>query len=550
MSSQNVCSLRWYAVLSALLLCLVTGCKQTLTAPAEVDPSPLDSSFFWTASTHSVTFERFDTVTNGPLVHTLTFSGAASDVQINDQSVNGSHAMHAENSDGYTLLGGIDASTFLRIKGDDFIMLSDTIAYRKDTMKIESIIRTSDGTIVVGTDVGGIYYYDRGASTWKGLALASSPHVTALACDSAATFATTTIFAGASTGIYSIKNGQIVSSNLLITDAKQLVVGTSDKKFYNLLIQTPSNVYYNFLPNVLLYSLNAGKLFVGATVTAVAVDRNPKTIYVGVYNAGTYGILSFNEASGTYQVPSYTPLSNIPVRAIVASADKNLARAITANILYTTTNGGESWSVTGQYSKGGFTSLALGAHTYIGTEKEGVLTYDGGVFSPVTGFPSRNVAFLYAFDKYLIAANEEEIVTTSDAAGSNWSVSKPTIIETQFLRTPGSFRVLKAGMKVSDTWNAGTYAMPDGNGSFLPLPLTARVMAHYDEVTTKSAVDNTKQYVYHDVYAVRFAYESSPNTVSGTLTSWTVYFAKNRGPVLIEESLNGVLITRTYCTSE
>lgn len=83
---------------------------------------------------------------------------------------------------------------------------------------------------------------------------------------------------------------------------------------------------------------------------------------------------------------------------------------------------------------------------------------------------------------------------------------------------------------VASSWDAGSVIV-DGSG---PLPLTGRVLEHFDELILPDGHGR-----FDDVLVVRYARELPDGSRVDGAYFWTAYYARDRGMVYIEESTTG-----------
>ncbi|PLX23118.1 MAG: hypothetical protein C0600_15715 [Ignavibacteria bacterium] len=168
------------------------------------------------------------------------------------------------------------------------------------------------------------------------------------------------------------------------------------------------------------------------------------------------------------------------------------------------------------------------AAVLIGTES-GMLRFDGAPSSS-SGLLGKHILSVdYGMDGSFYCGTTEGTYRSLDE-GRNWSRidDQGTVV-----REATGFNLLPESFSLSSTWDAGTLLL-QGTGE---LRLTGRVLSHFDELLLP---DNSGS--FEDVIVVRYAAEDAGGTVLTGHNSWTIYYARNIGPVYIEEMENGSLI--------
>ncbi len=124
----------------------------------------------------------------------------------------------------------------------------------------------------------------------------------------------------------------------------------------------------------------------------------------------------------------------------------------------------------------------------------------------------------------------------------NSSLGIATIKIKTVLSIPSSLVLLDSGSHgaiIGATWNAGTI---ESNGNMFAI--TATVIEHFDSIVL------TNNVTFSDLYSVHYALSNSAGIDPLTLPDWVIYFAKDQGPVLIDQHQNQALLRRTYRSSK
>lgn len=124
----------------------------------------------------------------------------------------------------------------------------------------------------------------------------------------------------------------------------------------------------------------------------------------------------------------------------------------------------------------------------------------------------------------------------------NSSVGITTIKTKTSVLIPSSLVLLDSGSRgltIGATWNAGTI---ESNGNIFAI--TATIAEHFDSIVLKNNV------TFSDLYSVHYTLSNSAVIDPLTLPDWTIYFAKDQGPVLIDQQQNRALLRRTYRSSK
>lgn len=107
------------------------------------------------------------------------------------------------------------------------------------------------------------------------------------------------------------------------------------------------------------------------------------------------------------------------------------------------------------------------------------------------------------------------------AGNPDWSlVAGPTPVE--YPSDDGPLLMLRADATTkNDTWRAGTLVTEHEHRSY---PITGQVLEHLDKLTIN-------EHDYPDVLQVQYS-----DGLADTIPSWTVYYQKNRGPIMVTKS--------------
>ncbi len=136
-------------------------------------------------------------------------------------------------------------------------------------------------------------------------------------------------------------------------------------------------------------------------------------------------------------------------------------------------------------------------------------------------------------------------IYTYNYANLHWvnsSVGITTLKTKTSLLIPSSFVLLDSGSRgliIGTSWDAGTI---ESNGNIFAI--TATVAEHFDSIVLKNNI------TFSDLYSVHYTLSNSAVIDPLTLPDWTIYFAKNQGPVLIDQQQNRALLRRTYRSSK
>ena len=136
-------------------------------------------------------------------------------------------------------------------------------------------------------------------------------------------------------------------------------------------------------------------------------------------------------------------------------------------------------------------------------------------------------------------------IYTYNYANLHWinsSVGITTLKTKTSVLIPSSFVLLDSGSRgliIGASWDAGSI---ESNGN--SFAITATVIEHFDSIVL------TNNITFSDLYSVHYTLSNSGVINPLTLPDWTIYFAKDQGPVLIDQQQNQALLRRTYRSSK
>ncbi len=141
-----------------------------------------------------------------------------------------------------------------------------------------------------------------------------------------------------------------------------------------------------------------------------------------------------------------------------------------------------------------------------------------------------------ATDSGIYTFNNSNPLWVNSSAGITTIKRKTTVL------IPSNFVLLdssSSALTIGASWNAGTI---ESNGNIFAI--TATVVEHFDSIAL------TNNLTFTDLYSVHFTLNNSAVIDPLTLPDWTIYFAKDQGPVLIDQQQNHALLRRTYRSSK
>ncbi len=525
----------WCALLLLLTL-VVAGCRDNPTPPDGM-PEYQSVQYLWNQGQSTL---RYHSVRGGlTQQHTLQFSmnGATIRDDWHDGSGTslGSTLLSISRANGTVMLGGCSAATFWHVP-DRYQLAERTVTGTGPTVRMTHLLAPDNGMLLVADANGGMYRYIPSQSLWIRERVDESIAVTALCMDS--TSENRRMFAGSSLdGVYTRKVRDSVwtklpappgsvedleadnSNGLFAVINNRLYYSTAPFNVWNALLVQPGNSDITDIA-LLRYSDQDAIMFVGTQTSGIV------EMYVisGFPASLRYGLAA---SSGPIRRVAANMQTAFPVAAITGSPSQLLVAVESGLWLSISVPGMDLRAVTQSRS---------GANVFVATDK-GVMMYDGVILRQ-RGLAGQNVVSVVSTASGDLYCGTEQGTWRSRDEGLTWSRLDANAFTT---RVRSGFVMLPARLWEGWHWEAGALVEQQGQER----SIKGRVMRHLDELILP---DNGGR--YSDVLVVRYGQEDEAGQLRRDTYSWTFYFARDYGPVLIEEFDGTVLVATSSVRSQ
>lgn len=471
--------------------------------------------------------------------HTLQFSlnGATirDDWQDGMGAPLGSTLLSISRTNGTIMFGGCSSSTFWHVP-DRYQLAERTVTGTGPTVRMTHLLAPDNNMLLVADADGGMFRYIPSQSLWIRERVAESVTVTALCMDS--TSDNRRMFAGTVLdGVYTRKVRDSVwtklpappgsiqdleadnSSGLFAVINNRLYYSAAPFNVWNALLVQPGNSDITDIA-LLRYSDREAIMIVGTEGSGIA------EMYVvsGFPAALRYGLAA---SIGPIRRVATSTSAAFPVAAITGNPSQLLVAVESGLWLSVDVPGLELRAVTQSRS---------GANVFIATNN-GVMMYDGVILRQ-RGLSGQNTASVVSTSSGELYCGTEEGTWRSRDDGLTWSRLDANAFTTR-VRT--GFVMLPARLWEGWHWEAGALVEQPGQERII----MGRVMRHLDELILP---DNGGH--YSDVLVVRYGQENEAGQLRRDTYSWTFYFARDFGPVLIEEFEGTTLVATSSVRSQ
>jgi hypothetical protein len=497
------------------------------------------SAYFFPAASLPITFQDSSSSTGGKFVPiTLSFFDSS-----------GSHTIKQASGtvpiDNLTYTVGTDAVTLSGLSAHSIIPLAAGFTEKKQSViavdsfviPVRHVLVTPSNSVIATSDSAGLYYSSDGNS-WTHIQVnfgSKDNPVTALGANARG------VFAGTSNGsvFMSTDGGNTWGSNPIMPVLHDSIFAFATETYNryspSLYISCNDTVYHTDSPGSILpkpvFASNLGNRFSSLTLfTGNGVD----TLLIG----GTSGNGLWQMANGK----GWARVSGLPTTAFVNSvvATTTGLYCSTTTAIYQSVNGTMWTAVTGSIPSA---ILAFDGASTIAVNPAGsaiILRDSFSSASPLPTFPQKSLHDITALSPKCYAATDSGIYvdTTNNkqfgwhrifsATGSSHYVSK---------ELPGEMILLRSrtgSISLDSSWQADTLLY-----STQTIPITGRIVGHFDQITMP---DSTK---YTDVIEVRYGSEVA-NQLSAYIPYWDMYFARNKGPIIIYQISGSAKTTKIY----
>jgi hypothetical protein len=142
--------------------------------------------------------------------------------------------------------------------------------------------------------------------------------------------------------------------------------------------------------------------------------------------------------------------------------------------------------------------------------------------------PAQAIQFIPATSKVISA---QKFYALEGSTPHQW-LDTDSITTKLFITPEGPLTMIRSDATAKDNfWRAGTLVLERARASY---PFTGRIIEHLDKLTI-----GAKE--YPDVLQVHYSHEGATDTIP----SWTVFYQKNRGPIMVTrtKTVNGQTTT-------
>ena len=491
-----------------------------------VGPAPVDdflsSEYIWPGSSASLEYLRNDQGTEEQ--HILGFSGGT----INDQRLGstgeaiGETQLAYDASDGAFRLTGCGQGSFFHIPSN--MRFEDRITtVPGPEVQAGSWLTLDAGTMLAGNASGGLYRYRTQSNEWTAEDVPWDSPVTAMDLDS--TVSPQRLFvATAADGLFMTVAGDSswVSMNApagFVSDVDADIDGTVfaviDKQLY--VRRAPSYAWAPFSIASIASGVNG--------ISILPVSAFESILFVARESDGLAQVYLLSSFPAQFSVSvRYNSEVMIDVRS---SPNSPYAAVVAANppMVYVAPQGMNLWAGVPVTIGDPLTAICQSDRSgtvLIGSES-GVYRFDG---APVqqSGLQGEHVLSLhYGPDGAFYCGTRSGTFRSADD-GRIWTrIDRGNVI----VREKTGITLLPRTCSVGSVWDAGSMIF-DVSG---PLPLTGRVLEHFDELILPDGHGR-----FDDVLVVRYARELPDGSRIEDTFFWTAYYARDRGLVYLEES--------------
>lgn len=393
-------------------------------------------------------------------------------------------------------------------------------------VRAECWLTLDAGTILAGDANGGLYRYRIQSNEWTKEAVPWDSRVTAMDLDS--TTGTRNLYvATAADGVFmkTVGDSSWLSLNApagFVADVDADIDGTVfaviDKQLY--VRRAPS---YNWAP----FSIASIASDVNR-ISILPINSSESILFVALESDGLAQVYLLTSYPAQFSVNvSYNSESMIDVRS---SPNSPYAAVVAANppMVYVAPQGMNLWAGVPVTISDPLTAICQSDRSgtvLIGSEN-GVYRFDGAP-TQQSGLQGEHVLSLHYGPDGAFYCGTSSGTYRSANDGIIWTrIDLGSVIT----RESTGLTLLPQTCSVGSSWDAGSMIV-DGSG---PLPLTGRVLEHFDELILPDGHGR-----FDDVLVVRYARELPDGSRVDGAYFWTAYYARDRGMVYIEESTAG-----------
>ncbi len=546
------------ALLLACTLC-IGSCTHNIV---DINPPTGSSSGSYGWNTAAGQLVYFDsTALTGTTIHrTLTFTAVDTNnnFTVTQTSNNTTEYFTLVSTADSQSVSGLSASTVIPIPDGFTLSHNDTVKKAASPILHATAIYNYGYVVTTGTDI----YYKLYKDEWKkttGLSLLNGEEITRLSANGGPL-----VFAATSTGAILISADTGKSWNIRKTlgsntsidammsvpfGATYVVAGNGNTEQLWQFISTTPTMLYDQLPMTNVTSvapITVDSLFKGQPQPIILIGSSRSGLYYA--NVGSSQWNRFKDTAGQEF------LNDVPIR-FIGIDHSQLGFVVQASNLFIHAE---------RFYNNADTSPATAYHWSVASKN-----YDQAIpYTQPSNYICRagNSLEEYSFQSYKtlplpdltgkniseIAVKGDEVLAVTDSGlyhltglnGSTWA-QEPLPTYTNSIITPVPDKLLllssgTSGLVVGASWDAGVLR---SSTTAIPYDITATVSDHFDSLQLSKNVS------YSDIYKIVYTLKDGINANQLDRPSWTIYFAKDQGPVLIDLSINGVLRRRIYRTN-
>ncbi|MCB2203848.1 hypothetical protein KQI65_03800 [bacterium] len=519
----------WLLAVCALGVLLIPACTDSVSPPAEVTYSA--GNYLWGTTPPPIRYYR--ETGERTEIHILEFeNGAVLDTRYDTLGSRlGSTTLHRQHTNGTDILLGCNAYSLpyvpehLRFQPYLYTVPGPEVAAR-------SWMNMDRDLIFIGGKNGTLYRFRPASDEWEAIEIAWSSPVTALNRDLRA-------------------SGQL----LVATESEGLFrLGIYDSTWTHIATPAGSISDIECDGNGALFVVIDGHLYVrhperaswdpfplpslAENVTHIAIinyDFTHSMLFVGRHD-GALAQIHLQSSWPTQLTTSDNPgtESIVQIRASLGSPYSAVAVAMPP-VLYVTPENSGFWASVPLPSTIRPTAVCqsdISGDVIVGTE-DGVYRFDG---SPVrrSGLEGQHVYSLHFGKDNAFYCGTGIGTYRSVDGGINWTRIDAT---PQIRQQQSGMTLLPASFAVGSSWTAGQVL----TGGSVGVELHGRVLEHFDRLLLPG-----DRGTYNDVIAARYALEDATGSPQPGSYYWTIYFARDRGPVFIEEVIDNNIVARVW----
>jgi len=511
-------------VVLLLALLFLWGCTDQVLVPTEPFKTQSIRDYFWKPD--SILSYNLDSA--GGEIHQFMVLRNGENIYLQDLTNGAPHVMDVALSEEEIAITNIDpTNTLFPLPTGTFFSDRDSITTKSEAFPAYAVFYSSMYQRLYAGTSQGLYYQAKMGEPWTLVAGTSGHGITQIAQNGSIVYALSNdgiIFRSSDGGAVWLTNVPGVTAiGFAPFDSTIVYIGMEDGSIRDLNTQGLIDPQYDSI-----YSPIVG--------LAVGTWAGRRTILVASKNNGLWFVDTDFVAKRVNGQPNVFAFHQIGLARYLASTSGDLLwditlsgptyklDAITGTLPFSSLSNRDSVEVYGTTSTGTFVRLSRAGSGYAPTYSQQEIA-SGRFVQSITVDGNNNI--VVATDSGLYASTDK---------GETWlGITSPSSIKEE--RVLGKFILLKkqnGDLQVGDSWNAGTLAAASIDGF---VPITAKVVEHLDSLSIKVRTSSATHFpVYHDAFIVEYAPEDS---TLRDIATWLIYFVKNQGPVLIQQSIQG-----------